>query len=85
LADAIWFTCEIMEGDSALVEATQTDRFEVVVAGYPDRERAKSDFDEVVRRIESGAVRSEGVIVVDKDEAGDVHVARPGVRIRHNG
>lgn len=35
------------------------DRFEVVVAGYPDRERARSDFDELIRYIESGAVRSE--------------------------
>jgi hypothetical protein len=35
------------------------DRVEVVVALYPDRDCARSDFDELVRRIESGAVRSE--------------------------
>jgi len=61
------------------------DRFEVVVAGYPDGERARSDFDALVRRIESGAVRSEGVIVVDKDEDGVVHVAQTGDRLGRKG
>ena len=58
---------------------------EVVVAVYPVRARAKEDFDELVRRIEAKEVRSEGAILVEKDESGGLLVSETGDHLGRRG
>ncbi|HUW04175.1 MAG TPA: arylsulfatase [Acidimicrobiales bacterium] len=61
------------------------DTHEVVVAAYPARAGAKEDFDELVRRIEAKEVRSEGAILIEKDESGEVLVSDTGDHLGRRG
>ena len=61
------------------------DTHEVVVAAYPARAGAKEDFDELVRRIEAKEVRSEGAILIEKDESGEVLVSETGDHLGRRG
>jgi arylsulfatase len=59
--------------------------YEVVVAGYPPGGAAKEDFDELVRRINAKEVRSEGVILVEKQADGEVVVTQTGDHMGRKG
>ena len=51
-----------------------SDTFAVVMAGYQAIEPAKKDFDELVQLVKDKKVKSEGVILVEHDESGEVRV-----------
>jgi uncharacterized membrane protein len=59
--------------------------YEVVVAGYPPHGTAQQDFEELVRRITVKEIRSEGAILVEKREDGDVHVTDTGDKLGRKG
>jgi arylsulfatase len=59
--------------------------YEVVVAGYPPQGTAQQDFDELVRRITAKEVRSEGAILVEKREDGEVVVTQTGDHLGRKG
>ena len=59
--------------------------YEVVVAGYPPHGTAQQDFDELVRRITAKEVRSEGAILVEKREDGEVVVTQTGDHLGRKG
>ncbi len=61
------------------------DAHEVVVAVYPARTSAKEDFDELVRRIQAKDVRSDGAILIEKDESGEVLVSETGDHLGRRG
>jgi uncharacterized membrane protein len=48
--------------------------FDVVAADYPSIDTAQQDFDALVRCIEDGTLRCEGVVLVQHDEEGHVRI-----------
>jgi arylsulfatase A-like enzyme/uncharacterized membrane protein len=64
---------------------TVSDTFELILAGYRTAEAAQTDFDALVGLVQAKTVRSEGVILVAKDEAGDVRVTDTGNRLGRKG
>ena len=59
--------------------------YEVVVAGYPPHGTAQQDFDELVRRITTKEIRSEGAILVEKQADGEVVVTQTGDHLGRKG
>ena len=62
-----------------------SDAYDVILAGYQTIEAAEKDFDELVRLVKEKKVRSEGVILVQRDEAGEVHVTDTGNHLGRKG
>ena len=61
------------------------DAFDLILAGYPALEPAQKDFDELVRLVKEKQVRSDGMILVTRDEAGEVHVTDTGSHLGRKG
>ena len=55
-----------------------SDELEILIVAYPARETAAAEFDELVELIRTKQVRSEGAILVERDEAGEVQVRQTG-------
>ena len=55
------------------------DNYDLILAPYPALETAEKDFDELVRLVKGKKVKSDGVILVERDEGGEVHVTDTGV------
>jgi arylsulfatase len=62
-----------------------SDAFSVVMAGYQAIEPAKSDFDGLVQLVKDRKVKSEGVILVEHDESGEVRVSQTGDHLGRKG
>ena len=57
----------------------------VVVAGYPDIGAARHDFDALIDRVKDKAVASDGVILVAKDDDGNVTLSETGDHLGRRG
>jgi hypothetical protein len=62
-----------------------SDAFELILAPYPSIDSARSDFDDLVGQVEEGAVRSEGVILVERDAGGEVRVTHTADHLGRRG
>jgi len=62
-----------------------SDSFDVIMAAYPATGTAERDFDELVRLVKDRAVRSEGVILVERDGGGQVRVTQTGDHLGRKG
>ena len=62
-----------------------TATMDVVLAPYTDPDRARRDFDTLVQRVKEKAVRTEGVILVERSEDGAVRVTRTGDHLGRTG
>ena len=54
------------------------DTFDVIMAAYPSVGLARQDFDGLVQLVKDKRVRTEGVILVEHDEDGEVRVTETG-------
>ena len=61
------------------------DTFDLILAGYPALEPAQKDFDELVALVKEKQIKSEGMILVTRDEAGEVHVTDTGSHLGRKG
>jgi arylsulfatase A-like enzyme/uncharacterized membrane protein len=61
------------------------DTFDLIMAAYPSIDPAQGDFDALVRLVKDRAVRSEGVILVEHDAAGQVRVTQTGDHLGRKG
>jgi hypothetical protein len=61
------------------------DTFDVIMAGYQTIESASKDFDGLVQLVKDKKVKSEGVILVEHDENGEVRVSRTGDHLGRKG
>ena len=61
------------------------DTYDVIMAAYPAVEAAEKDFDALVALIEEKKVRTEGVILVERDADGEVHVSQTGDHLGRKG
>ena len=62
-----------------------SDAFDLILAAYPALEQAQKDFDELVKLVKAKKVKTEGVILVTKDAAGEVHVTDTGDHLGRKG
>ena len=62
-----------------------SDAFEVLIVAYPARETAGAEFDQLVELIRTKEVRSEGAILVERDESGEVQVRETGDHLGRKG
>ncbi len=62
-----------------------TETMDVLLAPYPDLDRAQRDFDALVRRVREKSVHSEGVLLVERDAVGEVTVRRTGDHLGRTG
>ncbi len=62
-----------------------TDSFEVILAAYPSIGQADTDFDTLVKLVRDKAVRTEGVILAERDADGRVHVVQTGDHLGRKG
>ena len=62
-----------------------TDTFDVIMAAYPSVGLAQQDFDALVRLVKDKRVRTEGVILVEHDEDGEVRVTETGDHLGRRG
>jgi uncharacterized membrane protein len=51
---------------------------DVLVAGYGSREAAKQDFNALLKVVKDKQIKVEGVVLVDKEVDGQVHVRETG-------
>ena len=58
---------------------------DVMIAAYLFEDLAKKDFDAVVKLAEDKAITVEGVVLVQKDSDGDVHVTETGDHLGRKG
>jgi uncharacterized membrane protein len=58
---------------------------DVLIAAYLFEDLAKKDFDAVLKLAEDGAITMEGVVVVQKDADGEVHVVETGDHLGRRG
>src|SRR6478672_13193687 len=58
---------------------------DVLIAAYLIEDLAKRDFDAVVKLAEDGAITLEGIVLVEKDSDGDVHVTETGDHLGRKG
>ena len=63
---------------AAMKGETVGDTFDLILAGYPALEPAQKDFDELVRLVKEKQIKSDGLILVTRDAAGEVHVTDTG-------
>jgi arylsulfatase A-like enzyme/uncharacterized membrane protein len=61
------------------------DTFDVVMAAYRNTGTAEREFDALVRLVKDRAVRSEGVILVERDAGGQVRVTQTGDHLGRKG
>ena len=61
------------------------DTFDVIMAAYPSVGLARQDFDGLVRLVKDKRVRTEGVILVEHDEDGEVRVTETGDHLGRKG
>ncbi|MEZ5116425.1 MAG: arylsulfatase [Candidatus Nanopelagicales bacterium] len=62
-----------------------SDNLILVAAAYPDPAAAQEDFDAVVARVKDRSVRSQGVVLVSKDDAGNAVVRDTGDHLGRRG
>ena len=62
-----------------------SDTFDLVLAAYPALEPAQKDFDALAALVKEKKVRSDGMILVTRDEAGEVHVSDTGSHLGRKG
>ena len=62
-----------------------SDTFDLILAGYPALEQAQKDFDVLVGLVKEKQVKSDGMILVTRDEAGEVHVTDTGSHLGRKG
>ena len=62
-----------------------SDTFDLVLAAYPALETAQKDFDTLVVLVKDKKVRSDGMILVTRDESGEVHVTDTGSHLGRKG
>src|ERR1700754_3023316 len=61
------------------------DQKDVLLAAYLIEDLAKRDFDAVVKLAEDSAITMEGVVLVQKDSDGEVHVSETGDHLGRKG
>jgi len=61
------------------------DKKDVLIAAYLIEDLAKEDFDALLRLAEEGTITVEGVVLVQKDSDGEVHVTQTGDRLGRKG
>ena len=61
------------------------DKYDVIMAAYPEVEAAEKDFDALVALVEAKKIRTEGVILVERDADGEVHVSQTGDHLGRKG
>ncbi len=61
------------------------DQKDVVIAAYLIEDLAKQDFDAVLKLAEDDEIAVEGVVLVQKDHDGQVHVTETGDHLGHKG
>ena len=62
-----------------------SDTFDLVLAAYPALETAQKDFDTLVALVKDKKVRSDGMILVTRDESGEVHITDTGSHLGRKG
>jgi len=62
-----------------------SDQKDVLIAAYLIEDLARRDCDAVVKLAEDGAVTREGIVLVQKDSDGDVHVTETGDHLGRKG
>ncbi|HXZ69412.1 MAG TPA: sulfatase-like hydrolase/transferase, partial [Streptosporangiaceae bacterium] len=62
-----------------------TDTFDVIMAVYPSTGPAQNDFDALVELVKDKTVKTEGVILVEHDAAGQVKVSQTGDHLGRKG
>ena len=62
-----------------------SDTFDLVLAAYPALETAQRDFDTLVALVKDKKVRSDGMILVTRDESGEVHITDTGSHLGRKG
>jgi arylsulfatase len=62
-----------------------SDTFDVIMAGYPSADAAQEDFDELVQLVKDKKVRTEGVILIERDKEGKVTVTQTGDNLGRKG
>src|ERR1700747_3255598 len=61
------------------------DTFDVIMAAFPSVGLAQQDFDGLVQLVKDKKVRTEGVILVEHDEDGEVRVTETGDHLGRKG
>src|SRR6476646_11396645 len=61
------------------------DKKDVLIAAYLIEDLAKEDFDALLRLAEDGTITLEGIVLVQKDSDGDVHVTETGDHLGRKG
>jgi uncharacterized membrane protein len=61
------------------------DQKDVLIAAYLIEDLAKRDFDAVVKLAEDNAITIEGIVLVQKDSDGEVHVTQTGDHLGRKG
>ena len=62
-----------------------SDSYVVILAPYPALEVAQADFDALVQAVTDKSVRTEGVILVEKEADGSVNVTQTGDHLGRKG
>ncbi|HXY26807.1 MAG TPA: sulfatase-like hydrolase/transferase, partial [Acidimicrobiales bacterium] len=62
-----------------------TDNYDVILAAYPSAAAATKDFDALLALIKAKTVKTEGVILVEHDESGQVKVTQTGDHLGRKG
>jgi arylsulfatase len=62
-----------------------SDTFDLILAAYPALEAAQHDFKELVKLVRDKQVKTDGVILVTRDESGEVQVADTGDELGRKG
>src|SRR5262245_49802863 len=64
---------------------SENDKLDVLIAVYLVPDLARQDFDAFVELVEDKTVTSDGVVLVDKDAEGEVHVKETGDHLGRKG
>src|SRR6266496_4915797 len=72
-------------GSNGSGRGTMADSFVVIMAAYSSTGPAQQDFDALVRLVKDRTVASEGVILVQHDADGQVHVTQTGDHLGRKG
>ena len=62
-----------------------SDSYDVIMAVYPSTEAAAANFDDLVQLVKAKTVRSEGLILVERDADGQVRVTQTGDHLGRKG